>query len=61
MNNVVKLWDLATANELRSWNMSSFGQDGVSIAFSPITTTGHRQRQHDIVCPGIAVIIFTAR
>jgi WD40 repeat protein len=38
-NNDVKLWDLATGNELRSWNMRSFGQDGggfiVSIAFSP--------------------------
>lgn len=39
LNNVIKLWDIATGQELRTWNMRSVGQDRggfvVSIAFSP--------------------------
>jgi len=39
MNNIVKLWDLTSATELRSWNMSGVGQEHggfvTSMAFSP--------------------------
>lgn len=39
MNNVIKLWDVATGNELRTWDMRTVARDGlpfiVSIAFSP--------------------------